>query len=104
MSTAEFHDHPMFDDEPLRNRAADLYSGEYADRIADLIVDMSEGPASAVVALVGPWGSCKTTLLNFVRLRDFVGLGAAVVGVGSCYEDSAGCVIVVVREPVSDAA
>ena len=33
-----------------------------------------------------------------------MGSGAAVVGVGSCYEDSAGWVIVGVGEPVGDAA
>ena len=31
-------------------------------------------------------------------------LAVLVVGVGSCYEDSAGCVVVVVGEPVGDAA
>jgi hypothetical protein len=60
----------MFEDEPLHDRASDLLSrGEYADRVARLVVDVSETPTSAVLAIVGPWGSGKTTLLNFVLER-----------------------------------
>ena len=40
-----------------------------------------------------------------MRLREFVGFGPSSAGVGgSYYEDSAGCEVVGVREPVSDAA
>ena len=70
MSTAELHERPIFDDEPLRDAGSDLLSrGEYADRVAGLVVEMSQRPASAVMAVVGPWGSGKTTLLNFVLER-----------------------------------
>ena len=37
-----------------------------------------------------------------LRLRDFVGFGVLVPVWERCYKVSAGCVVVVVREPVSD--
>ena len=70
MSTAEHREEPVFDDEPLRDRASDRLSrGEYADRVAEVLVQVSKRPASVVVGVVGPWGSGKTTLLNFVLDR-----------------------------------
>lgn len=70
MSTVEHRDEPVFDDDPLRDRESDRLSrGEYADRVAELLIQVSERPASVVVGVVGPWGSGKTTLLNFVRHR-----------------------------------
>ena len=60
----------MFDDEPLRDPASDRLSrGAYAERVAEVLVQVSKRPASVVVGIVGPWGSGKTTLLNFVLDR-----------------------------------
>ena len=67
MRTPDTPERPMFEDEPLLDRTSDLLSRvEYADRVAEVILHMSQRPASAVAAVVGPWGSGKTTLLNFV--------------------------------------
>ena len=57
-------------DDPVRDRGSDLLSrGKYADRVAQLVYHVSQQTPSAVLALVGPWGSGKTSLLNFVRTR-----------------------------------
>ena len=70
MSAVEHREEPVFDDEPLRDRESDrLYRGEYADRVAELLIQVSKRPASVVVGVVGPWGSGKTTLLNFILDR-----------------------------------
>ena len=67
MRTPDTPGRPMFEDEPLLDRVSDdLSRGEYADRVAEVILQILRRPASTVIAVVGPWGSGKTTLLNFV--------------------------------------
>ncbi len=57
-------------DDPILVREGDLlYRGEFADRVAELVGHVAHQTPSAVLALVGPWGSGKTSVLNFVRSR-----------------------------------
>ena len=70
MTITEQRVEAVFDDEPLGDPASDRLSrGEYAKRVAEVLVQVSKRPESVVVGIVGPWGSGKTTLLNFVRDR-----------------------------------
>lgn len=58
----------VFGDDPIVDQEQDLLGwGEYAVHVAELIDQASQQTNSAVIALVGPWGSGKTSLLNFVR-------------------------------------
>ena len=64
--------HPYADD-ALKNLSGDqLHRGRLASRLARILSNVSEQSESAVVGLVGPWGSGKTSLLDAVeqRLRD----------------------------------
>ncbi|MEE6257978.1 KAP family P-loop NTPase fold protein [Plantactinospora sonchi] len=60
-------------DEALSDEADDqLDRRRFANRVADLIKQAASNDESSVFGLVGPWGSGKSTLINFVehRLRD----------------------------------
>jgi hypothetical protein len=60
----------LLHDEPILNRASDRFRrGDLADRVADLLEVMVNDKASSVVAVVGPWGCGKTSLLALVRER-----------------------------------
>ena len=61
---------PILGDDPVSERESDLLSrGTYADQVAELVSHVWRQTPSGVLALVGPWGSGKTSLLNFVRTR-----------------------------------
>jgi len=60
---------PYRGDAPLDNEELDLFDrAPFANRIADTIGGRSD-PSSLVVAVYGPWGDGKTTVLNFIRNR-----------------------------------
>ncbi len=69
----------------------------------------SSEPSIRLVETLG-WAACRAALYadahipDQQRLRDFVGFGRCGRCGGSCYEDSSGCEVVGVGEPVSDAA
>ena len=55
-------------DDPVRSMAEDLFSrAEHAERIAQVVREYTTQVHSAVIALEGPAGSGKTSMLNFVR-------------------------------------
>jgi hypothetical protein len=56
-------------DAPLDNEGFDFFDrAHFANRIADTIARRLD-PSSLVVAVYGPWGDGKTTVLNFIRNR-----------------------------------
>jgi predicted KAP-like P-loop ATPase len=56
-------------DAPLDHEESDLFDrAPFANRIADTISTRTD-PSSLVVAIYGPWGDGKTTVLNFIRNR-----------------------------------
>lgn len=60
-------------DAPLDNEELDLFDrAPFANRVADTISTRID-PSSLVVAIYGPWGDGKTTVLNFIcnRLRKY---------------------------------
>jgi hypothetical protein len=60
---------PYRADTPLDNEEHDLFDrAPFANRIADTIGTRTD-PSSLVVAVYGPWGDGKTTVLNFIRNR-----------------------------------
>lgn len=60
---------PYRADTPLDNEDLDLFDrAPFANRIADTIGTRTD-PSSLVVAVYGPWGDGKTTVLNFIRNR-----------------------------------
>ena len=59
----------MYSDDPVSSPAEDLFSRvAYAERIAKATRELSTQVDSAIVALEGPAGSGKTSMLNFVRV------------------------------------
>lgn len=57
----------FFDDAPKQDPAADrLGHGRFADRIINVVASLS-APSGYVIGLHGPWGSGKSTVLNFVE-------------------------------------
>lgn len=66
MSTPPIFDH-SFSDAPLRDPADDLLGrGPFTGRLAAIIENLVKDPSSSVVGLRGPWGSGKTTQLEFL--------------------------------------
>jgi len=62
------HDEPPLADEPIGDGGSDRFRrGSLARNVAGLIRRSAQGRQSSVVAVVGPWGSGKTSLLNMVR-------------------------------------
>ena len=60
---------PYRADAPLDSEEFDLFDrAPFANRIADTIGGRID-PSSLVVAVYGPWGDGKTTVLNFIRNR-----------------------------------
>jgi len=60
---------PYRGDAPLENEDLDLFDrAPFAHRIADTITGRTD-PSSLVVAIYGPWGDGKTSVLNFIRNR-----------------------------------
>lgn len=60
----------LLGDDPVDDEGADLLRrGAFAGRVTNLIDHISQETPSAVLALLGPWGSGKTSVLNFVRRR-----------------------------------
>ena len=56
----------FLDDSPKRERAADrLGHADFAQRLASVLSNL-EAPEGYVIGLHGPWGSGKSTVLNFV--------------------------------------
>lgn len=56
-------------DAPLDDEELDLFDrAPFANRVADTISTRAD-PSSLVVAIYGPWGDGKTTVLNFIRNR-----------------------------------
>ena len=63
----------IFSDDPIEGLEQDLFSrGEYARRVAEIVRNVSTDRHSTVLALVGPWGCGKTSLMNLVeeQLKD----------------------------------
>lgn len=66
-ASSEFN---VYSDDPVSLRDEDLFSRtDYADRIADLAFEVTRQTDSAVIALVGRWGSGKTSMINFIKVR-----------------------------------
>lgn len=60
----------LLGDDPVEREDDDLLRrGAFAARVTELIDNVSTETPSAVLALLGPWGSGKTSVLNFVRAR-----------------------------------
>ncbi|MGQ0680002.1 MAG: KAP family P-loop NTPase fold protein [Actinomycetota bacterium] len=60
----------LLGDDPVADEAHDaLARGEFAKRVADLVDQVAADTPSAVLSLLGPWGSGKTSVLHFVRRR-----------------------------------
>ncbi|WP_156745959.1 P-loop NTPase fold protein [Mycobacterium sp. 1423905.2] len=61
---------PLWTDDALDSDSADdLDRKRFADMVAARINACVPSQNSAVFGLVGPWGSGKTTLINFIRAR-----------------------------------
>ncbi|NOS01444.1 KAP family P-loop NTPase fold protein [Mycobacteroides abscessus] len=61
---------PLWTDDALDSDSDDdLDRKRFADMVAARINACKSGQNSAVFGLVGPWGSGKTTLINFIRAR-----------------------------------
>jgi energy-coupling factor transporter ATP-binding protein EcfA2 len=55
----------MYTDEPIAEAGEDrLRRGRFSTRVADVCVAMSKNTEGGVLALVGPWGSGKSSILN----------------------------------------
>lgn len=60
----------LLGDDPVDDEGDDLLRrGAFAARVTELIDHVSAETPSAVLALLGPWGSGKTSVLHFVRGR-----------------------------------
>jgi hypothetical protein len=60
----------LLGDDPVEDEGEDLLRrSAFAARVTDLIHNVSQETPSAVLALLGPWGSGKTSVLHFVRRR-----------------------------------
>lgn len=60
----------LLGDDPVDDEGRDLLRrGAFAARVTELIDHVAQETPSAVLALLGPWGSGKTTVLHFVRQR-----------------------------------
>ena len=60
----------VYSDDPVRSVDEDLFSrAGYAERIARVVGELTTQADSAVIALVGPTGSGKTSMLNLVRTQ-----------------------------------
>ena len=58
----------VYSDDPLSSVADDLFSrAGYAERIAQVARELTTQVDSAIIALVGPTGSGKSSMLNFIR-------------------------------------
>lgn len=54
-------------DQPISTRAADLLGrGPFVQRVAQVLDELQALEESSVLALVGPWGSGKSSLINLV--------------------------------------
>ncbi|WP_367133556.1 P-loop NTPase fold protein [Saccharothrix sp. HUAS TT1] len=57
----------LYSDEPIVDPVADqLHRSSFAVRVASVINDIAEQSGSAVIGVVGPWGSGKTSLVNLI--------------------------------------
>ncbi|MBM7411889.1 type II secretory pathway predicted ATPase ExeA [Clavibacter michiganensis] len=59
-------DDPIRDEEGSEDR---LDRGGFADVAAGILANLASGDGSSVVAVIGPWGSGKSSLLNMIRRR-----------------------------------
>jgi predicted KAP-like P-loop ATPase len=57
-------------DDPISSSREDIFNREaFAQRIAELVSHIRTQTPTSVLALIGPWGSGKSSLLNLVRER-----------------------------------
>src|SRR5690606_3114895 len=60
----------LLGDDPVSDEAHDVLArGPFAARVVELVEHVSTETPSAVLALMGPWGSGKTSVLHFARRR-----------------------------------
>jgi predicted KAP-like P-loop ATPase len=60
----------LLGDDPVSDESHDVLArGPFAARVVELIEHVSNETPSAVLALMGPWGSGKTSVLLFARRR-----------------------------------
>jgi hypothetical protein len=58
----------LLGDDPVTGLASDAFGrGPFADRVVQLLDNLAEETPSAVLGLLGPWGSGKTSVLNVLR-------------------------------------
>ena len=70
MDTGTLGQGPIFGDDPIEDQELDFFSrGDYVNRAVEVLYNVSNYQHSTVVALVGPWGCGKTSLLNLIRQR-----------------------------------
>ena len=57
-------------DVPIAGQAEDLLGrGAFVDRVAEVLDELQASEESSVLALVGPWGSGKSSTINLVGER-----------------------------------
>lgn len=60
----------LLGDDPIESHDDDaLDRGPFADRVVEILDHVAEATPSAVLGLMGPWGSGKTSVLNLLRRK-----------------------------------
>ena len=60
----------LLGDDPVEDLAFDMFNrGPFADRVVELLDNVASETPSAVLGLMGPWGSGKTSVLQIIRRK-----------------------------------